>query len=257
MMRRALILIALLALPARAAEVATEEVVAGMSQTRVSITANFDGSEILVFGAVKRSEPPPAGPPLEVIVTVEGPQGPVNVLKKSRFAGIWINTEAVEIDAAPSFYAIATTGPLFEILSYTEDLRHRISIPRGIRSVGAPPEVADAAQFTDALIRLREREGLYRVEAEEVALSEDTLFSTAFMLPANLIEGVYEVRIFLTRGRAVVDAYSTILDVRKVGLERFLYNLAYDQPLIYAILALAIAAGAGWSASAVFRFIRS
>jgi hypothetical protein len=41
---------------------------------RVSITTNFEGSEILIFGAVSRTAPPPAGSELHVIVTVEGPQ---------------------------------------------------------------------------------------------------------------------------------------------------------------------------------------
>ena len=64
---RALIISLLLALPAQA-----EEIVADLSQTRVAITANFDGSEILIFGAVRREEAMPEGP-LAVIITVEGP----------------------------------------------------------------------------------------------------------------------------------------------------------------------------------------
>lgn len=251
-MIRVLLVLLALAAPARA-----EEVVAGLSQTRVSITANFDGSEILVFGAIKRDAPPPEGPPLEVIVTVTGPQAPVDVRRKSRVFGIWINTDAVEVDAAPRFYAIATTGPLFDILSHTEDLRHRISIPRAIRSVGAPPEVESAAAFTDALIRLRRVSGHYGIEAGDVELNEETLFQTSFELPANLTEGVYSVRMFLTRGRQVVDVQSAAIEVQKVGLERLLYTMAYDRPWLYGLLALAIAAGAGWGASAAFRFLRA
>ncbi|WP_323784168.1 TIGR02186 family protein, partial [Leisingera sp.] len=61
---------ALVLLPHSAAQAAKEEVVLGLSQDRVAITATFDGSEILVFGAVKRESPIPSGEPLEVIVTV-------------------------------------------------------------------------------------------------------------------------------------------------------------------------------------------
>ena len=50
----------LLAAPATAAP---EAIVAGLSQNRVSITADFDGSEILIYGAVKRDAPAPAGAP--------------------------------------------------------------------------------------------------------------------------------------------------------------------------------------------------
>jgi hypothetical protein len=49
-----------------------EEVVASLSQNRVSIDTNFDGSEILIFGAVRRESPAPPGA-LGVIVTVAGP----------------------------------------------------------------------------------------------------------------------------------------------------------------------------------------
>ena len=36
-----------------------ETIVSGLSQNRVSITADFDGSEILIYGAVKRETPAP------------------------------------------------------------------------------------------------------------------------------------------------------------------------------------------------------
>ena len=233
-----------------------EEVVAGLSQNRVSITANFDGSEILIFGAVKREAPIPvdAGP-LEVIIAVAGPSVPVVVRRKARRYGIWVNTDAVEVDLAPSFYLVATSGPWNEVLRDIEDLRHKISIPRAIRSVGS--EIRDAGAFTEALIRIREKEELYAVREETVDVTEETLFGASVALPANLTEGDYTARIFLTRDGKVVDAHKTAIDVRKVGLERFVFNLAHERPLIYGFLSLAIAIFAGWGASAVFRYIRS
>jgi uncharacterized protein (TIGR02186 family) len=103
----------------RAQDTDPEAIVSGLSQNRVSITANYDGSEILVYGAVKRETPIPEGK-LEVIVTVEGPSAPVVVRRKDRVAGIWINDAAVNIDSAPSFYSVVTTGPIEKILSHTK-----------------------------------------------------------------------------------------------------------------------------------------
>ena len=179
---RWVLLLLFMALPAQA-PVQAEEVVAGLSQNRIAITANFDGSEILVFGAVKRDAPAPDGQ-MEVLVTVEGPSEPITVRRKERRFGIWVNTDAVEVDRAPSFYAVATSAPMDEILSD------------------------------------------------------------------------YITRILLTRTGQVVDEYQTEIAVRKVGLERFLFNLAHGQPLVYGLLSLAIAIAAGWLASAVFRYIR-
>lgn len=250
MLWRACLCVMLLALPLRA-----EEVVAGLSQARVSITANFAGSEILIFGAVKR-EAPIDDVPLDVIIAVAGPSEPVIVRRKSRQFGIWVNTDKVAVDAAPSFYAVASSAPLDQILSDTEDLRHRISIPRAIRAVDTTQSVSDTANFTQALIRIRRDQGLYQIAPEAVDLQEETLFRGAIALPANLTEGHYKTRIFLTRDGRVIDVYETGIDVQKVGLERWIYRLAHDRPLIYGLLSLAIAIAAGWGASTFFRYLR-
>ncbi len=235
---------------------ATEEVVLGLSQNRVAITANFDGSEILIFGAVKRETAPPADQPLEVIVAIEGPSLPVTVRRKEKRYGIWVNVDALKIDSAPAFYAVATSGPFDEILSQSEDLRHHVSIPRSIRLVGTPSHIADADSFAEAIIRIRSRNGLYQFLEHAVSIEQETLFRTSIAMPSNLTEGEYKTRVFLLRNRAVISNFETKIYVQKVGLERFLFNLSRERPVIYGLLSLAIAIAAGWGASAAFRMFR-
>jgi len=239
-----------LAVPAMA-----EEVVLGLSKDEVAITTNFDGSEILVFGAVKRETPIPEQP-LEVIVAIAGPSQPITVRRKERRFGIWINTDAVEVDAAPTYYTVATTAPLEQVLSNVEDLRHRVSTPLAIRSVGAAEQVEDVKAFREALIRIREASGAYSVQEGAVTMEQDTLFSTAITMPANLTEGDYATRIFLTREGTVVSEFNTVISVRKQGLERWLFTLSRQQPFWYGIMSLAIAIAAGWGASAAFQVLR-
>jgi uncharacterized protein (TIGR02186 family) len=231
-----------------------EEVVMGLSQSSVAITTNFSGSDILIFGAIKRETRIPEGD-VDVIVTISGPSTSLTIRRKDQRLGIWLNTDEVRIDRAPSFYAVATSGPLSEVLSQTDDLRHRISVPLAIRSVGAPDTVGDAQSFTEALIRIRTEADLYRLQENDVEVQEQTLFRTSIRLPANLTEGDYVTRIFLTREGEVIDQYETVIDVRKVGLERFLYSLAHQQPILYGLLSLAIAIMAGWGAAAFFRLV--
>ncbi|MDH2325314.1 TIGR02186 family protein [Cereibacter sp. SYSU M97828] len=252
-MIRAFAILIALALPAAAQE---ESIVVGLSQSSVSITTDFVGSEILVYGAVRRDAPAPTEDPLEVIVTVEGPATPIIVRKKERRVGIWINRDKVRIGSAPTFYAIATTGALGDILSETEDLRHRITIPSVIRAIGISSEAEDAPQFVEALMRIRQSEGRYRVNEHAVDLDEQTLFRADVELPADLTEGDYRVRIFLTRDGRVVDTIDRTIFVRKAGLERFLYTMSREQSALYGLLSLALAVLAGWGASTIFRLIR-
>lgn len=255
-MLRAILTLALLIL-CPAAHANQEQIVLGLSQDRVAITANFDGSEILIFGAVKRETTIPEGDPLQVIVSVSGPSEPVTVRRKEKRFGIWVNTDSVLVDAAPSFYAVATSGPFDEILTNTEDLRNQVSIERAIRSVGADMNVESAQDFAQAVIRIRKNAGLYSIRENTVAVDEQTLFRTSIEMPADLTEGDYSTRILLTRGGEVVSTFETSIDVRKVGLERFLYSLSREQPIIYGLMSLAIAIAAGWGASAAFRVLRN
>ena len=144
-----------------------------------------------------------------------------------------------------------------DVLKDIEDLRYKISINRAIRSVGAPSNILDAERFTDALIRIRQHRGLYLEDEGGVELDEQTLFRTSLRLPANLTEGRYKTRIFLTRGGDVISNYETEIEVRKVGLERWLYSLSRNQPMLYGLMSLAIAVAAGWGASEAFRLLRN
>ncbi|MFN3262705.1 MAG: TIGR02186 family protein [Pikeienuella sp.] len=254
MSRLVALLLALLALPAGAAE---ERVIAALSQKAVGITATFTGSQIFVFGAVERARLPDArDDALSVIVTISGPRQAKVVRKKERVFGLWINVESVEIDEAPSFYAVAASGPLFEVLSHTEDLRHRISIERTMRVVGEAGAAADPLEFQEAAIRLNRGAGVYSEAASGVEIIGRTLFQTSIDLPSNLVEGDYEARVFLLRDRQVLDRFATTLEVRKVGLERFLYTLAHEQSLLYGLLSVLVALLAGWGASEAARLLR-
>ncbi len=230
-----------------------ETIVAGLSQNRVSITATFVGSEILIFGAIKRDAPTP-DEMLGITVVIEGPSHPITVRRKEKRLGIWVNTDSVDVNYAPSFYAIATSGPFDQMITPEIDEVRRISIPSSIsvlQTEGGP----DAADFAEAVIRIRSKNGLYRMQEGAVNIAQDTLFDTRIELPANLTEGVYSARIYLTRDGEVVATHTAHIDVQKVGLERWIYNLAHEQAFLYGLMSLFIAVAAGWGASAAFRLI--
>ena len=256
-MRRLFLVIALIAsVPmAQAQEQSQERVILGLSQDNVAITTNFDGSELLIFGAVQRETKIP-DTPLEVIITIAGPSEPLLVRRKEKRFGIWINVTAARLGAAPSFYAVATSGPIEDILSNVEDVRHSITVPRAIWAVGATETAPDVENFTEALIRIRQKNGLYQILPETVLVQEETLFRTSISLPANLTEGKYATRIFLLRDKSIVASYETNIGVHKTGLEEQLYRMSREQSVLYGILSLVLAVVSGWIASTVFRLLR-
>jgi len=234
----------------------SQDIVLGLSKQEIGITAFFDGSEILIFGAVKHQSEASSEGDLDVVVTIASPRIPVTVRRKEKRLGIWVNVDALEVDLAPSFYAVATTRPFDEVVSQASDLWHQISVRQLIRAVSVPVAVENPEEFTEALVRVRENDGLYQTLSGAVILQDQTLFSTSVSLPSNLVEGTYTARIFLMNDGDVVSEYQTSIDVRKVGMERWLYNLAHERPVVYGLLSLAIAIFAGWAAAAAFRAVR-
>ncbi|MEM7212157.1 MAG: TIGR02186 family protein [Pseudomonadota bacterium] len=235
-----------------AAPQADDRVVAGLSQHNVSLTTSFTGSQLFVYGAIDADR---SGSSLDVIVAITGPDERVQVRKKERQFGIWINGQAVEIDEAPSFYAVATTGPFREVLSWTEDERHRIGLDSVIRLIDAPDwlNVSDREAYRSAIARIREEQGLYSVQEGTVKVIDETLFETRIKLPANLVEGDYQARIFLTQSGEVLDVFEDKVEVRRAGIGRWIYSSAQDWPALYGIVSILVALAAGWLASAFFR----
>lgn len=234
----------------------SERLVSGLSQNEVAITASFIGSEILIYGAIRRDMPQARDESVGIIVTVEGPSQSVTVRRKERIGPIWMNTQGVRIGAAPDFYAVASSDPLDRMLDPAEDVRFRISPPLAMRALSAGVEVEDPTPFTEALLRIRADSGRYFVDEGAVQIVDDTLFRADIRLPANLVEGDYRARIFLVRDGRVIDSDTVPIRVQKVGLERWLYRLAINQPFWYGLMSLAIAMAAGLVASAAFRALR-
>jgi uncharacterized protein (TIGR02186 family) len=252
---RRLLLVVLLGFSAPAA--AQETVVTGISTDNIALTAAFDGSEVFVFGAIRREGPIPvdAGP-LDIIITLRGPERPLWVRRKERRFGIWMNTDAVRVAQAPSFYAVASTRPIREVLTETERLRWSIGMDQAVRRVGGHPTITDTSPFANAVVRIKEDEGLYAQMDGDVRLMEETLFQTNFTLPANLVEGAYYAEFFLVRDRAVIHSGHTSISVQKAGLERWIFNLSREQPIAYGFLAVGLALLAGWLAAFAFRVVR-
>ncbi|MEO1364158.1 MAG: TIGR02186 family protein, partial [Pseudomonadota bacterium] len=138
-----------------------------------------------------------------------------------------------------------------------ENLEHRVTVPSLLRGLTVPASVLDASAYVAALIRVRQAAGVYQELEGQVVVDQQSLFRTRIALPAALTEGAYQTRILLTRDGEVVSRYETTIEVRKVGLERWLFTMSRENPFWYGIMSLAIAIAAGWGASAAFSFIRN
>ncbi|MBF0374750.1 MAG: TIGR02186 family protein [Alphaproteobacteria bacterium] len=242
---RALLVIASLLACAPVGAQEAQPLVADLSKHLVAITTGFVGTEVLLFGAVDG--------PGDVVVVVRGPPRPEVVRRKERVGGIWVNTGRADLAAVPAYYRVAATRPLPELAPPAVLERHRI----GLEHLDLEPVLADkgagAAEYRQALIRLKRDRGLWAAETREVSSLGNRLFRTDLHFPANVPTGTYSVEVYLLRGGEVVSAQTTPLIVSKIGLGAELYHFAHEHGAAYGIMAIALAGAAGWLAAAAFR----
>jgi uncharacterized protein (TIGR02186 family) len=224
---------------------AEAQLVAALSNHLVAITTGFSGTDVLLFGAIDG--------PGDVVVVVRGPEGVATVHRKGRTFGIWVNEADMAFANVPGFWAIASSRPLQTLvpegiadfhqlgLQYLQLMPLEKSSERRIR------------EFRAALIRNKERAGLYNDTPGDITFLGNRLFRTDLWIPANAPIGTYTVSVYLIQDNDVVSAETTPLVVGKVGFEARVFDFAHRQSLGYGILAVLIAAMAGWTANLVFR----
>ncbi len=252
-MRRLLPLLAALALallPSGDGADAARPVVADLSNHLVAITTGFSGTHVLAFGATDDRKG-------DIVMVVRGPRETHVVREKTRLAGIWMNRGGVTFAQVPSYYAVAATAPLSSVAPSEVRKRHQIGLESLALSAtdgdGKGLSEAEAKRFRAALIRIKQKAGLYPEKAGTVTTLENRLFRAELFLPATVPTGSYSVEVYFLQDGAVVGAEITPLFVSKTGFSAEVFDFATRHAVKYALATIAFAVLAGWGVALVFR----
>ena len=250
---------ALAAAPAAAAPTAAqaqpERIQIGLSIDHLSITSDFSGANLTIFGALDNVDPLVSRQGrYDVVVVLEGPAKPVLVRRKDRVLGMWINTESETFVNVPASYSVATTRNFQDMaepatyrqLSLGPDYIHLQALESG-----EPP--ATIAEFRDALRERKKSAGLFNERIGGVQFLSQTLFRATVVLAPNVPVGTHRARAFLFKNGAFIGESSAQLAIYKAGFEQSLYEAAHQYSLLYGLFAVVLACVTGWLGSIVFR----
>jgi len=248
MTARAIVLSVLFCLSLGAAGArASEPLVVDLSKHLVAITTGFTGSDVLLFGATDGQ------PDTQVVIVVHGPREDVVVRKKDRVAGIWVNRESVTFADVPSFYQLAATDSLDVWLPLPVRERHQIGVEYlRYKPTESDVSTAEETDFRIALVRNKQRAGLYSRNPTRIVRRGERLFRTTVHFPANVPTGTYNIETLLIRDGEVFSAQTTPLFINKTGVGAEIFRLANTQAGIYGVAAIMIALAAGLGANWVF-----
>src|SRR5215212_3717367 len=234
-----------------------ERLIVSVSNHRVTVTPNYAGEELVLFGSVEKDANTPASRvSYDLVVTVAGPRADMVTRRKERKFGIWINTDSRQFLKVASYLALFANRPFEAIGSPEVQRRQQLGLNNVLLTQRVGPDYADVVPndpFRSAFVRLRTAHGLYREGTSAVTFLTPTLFRTGIPLPAAVPIGTYNVEIKLFSDGALVTRAETAFEIVKVGFEQFVANTARQDGLIYGLVTAFMALMTGWMASIVFR----
>ncbi|KEO88050.1 hypothetical protein EH30_01360 [Erythrobacter sp. JL475] len=223
-----------------------------VSQSRIEVRQGFTGANLLLYGAVIDPAGAASRTQYDIVVVLKGPTEPIRLREKERIAGVWMNSGSSDFRSAPSFFAVASSRPVAEIV----DPRTAAIYELGTEFIQLSPtgqiEPEEQIRFAQGLVDLRRRSGLYKESEEGVRISEGVLYQARIALPSNVTTGQYTAETFaIANGRVLASATADI-EVVKVGLEGRVVYFAEQWSLIYGLGAIFLSLSMGWLAGRLF-----
>lgn len=226
--------------------------VSEVSQNRIEVRQGFTGANLLLYGTVIDPRGTRRTTEYDIVVVLKGPTEPIRLREKARIAGIWMNARSTDFRSAPSFFAVASSRPIEEIV----DPRTAAIYELGTEFIQLSPsgqiEPEEQSRFAAGLVDLRRRSGLYQEDPDGVRIKEGVLYQARIELPSHVTTGLYTADTFaIADGRVLASASETIT-VEKVGLEGRVVYAAEHWSMFYGLGAIFLSLGMGVMAGRLF-----
>lgn len=250
-MRRLLALLALFVLTGARDPILIPDV----SQHEIQVRQGFTGAELLLFGAILNPDGLRAGRDYDIVVVLKGPTQSIILREKQKIAGVWVNANSAEFRSAPSFFAVASTKSINQIVDEKTAAIYELGLPWLQLSPIGSIDPAEQARFAAGLVDLMSRQGMYSEAKTGVSVNGQVLYQARISLPSSVKIGTYTAETFaITQGRVVASATSTV-EVRKRGFEGAIVTFAEEHSFLYGLLAVAVSVLMGWLAGRLFALI--
>jgi uncharacterized protein (TIGR02186 family) len=224
-----------------------------ISARQVQIRYSFTGAQLLLFGAVVYPGGRPPDRQVDIAVVLRGPVQPIMVREKQKIAGIWMNADSDRFRSAPSFYAVASSRPIADLLDERTAAIYELGVHNLQLSPGGGALPEKERRFEAGLLDLRERRNLYQENPGGVEITGGVLYRAVITIPSQVPVGTYTAETFLIDRHKVIAAATRDIQINKSGFERYVALAARRHRFLYGLAAVLLSLGLGWAAAAAFR----
>lgn len=249
------LLAALIAIASPAsAQVRDPILVPDISQHDIVLRQGFTGETLLLYGAVL--DPVDSDTQYDIVVVLKGPTEPIRIREKARFLGlIWVNADTTAYRSVPSFYALASSRPIADIVDERTAAIFELGLDYLQLSPSGQIDPEEQSRFSAGLVDLRERQGLYSQDEDGVTISEGVLYRADIPIPSNVVSGRYVAETFAIIDGRVISSATSEVQVFKEGFELGVEEAANENAFWYGLFAVGLSVLMGWAAGRLFAFI--
>jgi len=224
-----------------------------ISARQVQIRYSFNGAQLLLFGAVVYPGGRPPDRQVDIAVVLRGPVQPILVREKEKIAGIWMNADSNRFRSAPSFYAVASSRPIGELMDERTAAIYELGLHNLQLSPGGGALPEKERRFEAGLLDLRSRQKLYSESPHGVEINGGVLYRAVITIPSQVPVGTYTAETFLIDRHKVIAAATRDIQINKSGFERTVALAARRNRVLYGLTCVLLSLGLGWAAAAAFR----
>jgi len=224
-----------------------------ISARQVQIRYSFNGAQLLLFGAVVYPGGRPPDRQVDIAVVLRGPVQPILVREKEKIAGIWMNADSNRFRSAPSFYAVASSRPIPDLMDERTAAIYELGLHNLQLSPGGGALPEKERRFEAGLLDLRRRQSLYSESPHGVEINGGVLYRAVITIPSQVPVGTYTAETFLIDRHKVIAAATRDIQIDKSGFERTVALAARRHRLLYGLSCVFLSLGLGWAAAAAFR----
>jgi uncharacterized protein (TIGR02186 family) len=224
-----------------------------ISARQVQIRYSFNGAQLLLFGAVVYPGGRPPSRAVDIAVVLRGPVQPILVREKQKIAGIWMNADSNRFRSAPSYYAVASSRPISELVDERTAAIYELGLHNLQLSPGGGALPEKERRFEAGLLDLRKRQRLYSESPNGVEITDGVLYRAVITIPSQVPVGTYTAETFLIERGKVIAAATRDIQIDKSGFERYVALAARRHEFLYGLSAVAMSLALGWAAAAAFR----
>ena len=221
-----------------------------ISARQVQIRYSFSGAQLLLFGAVVYPGGRAPDRQVDIAVVLRGPDQPILVREKAKIAGIWMNADSNRFRSAPSFYAVASSRPINDLLDERTAAIYELGLHNLQLSPGGGALPEKERRFEAGLLDLRGRRGLFAEDPHGVEISGGVLYRAVITIPSQVPVGTYTAETFLIDRHKVIAAATRDIQISKSGFELYVAQSARRHRLLYGLACVLLSLGLGWAAAA-------